>query len=561
MPATLTNYLGTGSNPRLRLTLGDNQAKWKPFTIDYQQSGNVPIGWSTWNVTDEQGNYYGTITVTSNDIGLIYNGYVKGSKGYELEDIKLNNGALSAGKIIQPNNAGPFPNTPRAQPAIFAGTNTPIKFSAQGPNIIDNFGRKVQLKGIVRPSLEWNSQGEFLSPADIKKMAAWGSNVIRLDLNQDFWLRSHDASVKGSYKQIIDAIIYEATQNNMAVILDLHWLNSESKQAPMANLQSLTFWTEVATAYKDFGTVIFELFNEPYGIDKNTWLRGNGTSTVGYQQLYDAVHTAGATNLVIVNGLDWGYDLSFVNKDFCISGTNIIYGSHPYQEKGAPGYTGPGGSFANNFKNLLGQYPLIFTEFGDNNSAHYPSNYKAAYELSLNFANANGVHYTGFAWWVDLMNPAFPTLISDWNGTPVNGGILVHANIQQNPPTHFFQPPTALHQSARKIAIKLADIQLECPEHSVIYGILRQCLNVALNTNITPANLLTLLEEKRDQIRTKEEEMTQTTEATPSCFSLLPTFFSSKPKSLTTPITDRLDSLIQEQKHALDVTSSHTYKK
>lgn len=542
---TLTNYLGTGSNPRLCLTLGDNQAGWKSYRIDYQQAGNVPNGWSAWNVTDEFNNYYGTITLTSDGTNLKWGNYAAGKNGYYLEDIILNNGQLSLQLIHRPDNkGGPFADTPPAKPAVFNGTNTPIKLSVTGSDIVDNFGRKVKLKGVVRPSLEWNTQGQFLSADDIKQMSSWGSNTIRLDLNQDFWLNSQDASVKGSYKQIIDAIIYEATKNNMAVILDLHWLDSNLKQAPMADTKSLEFWRQVATAYKDFGTVIFELYNEPYQITQQIWLDGDGIY-VGYQQMHDVVRATGANNPVIINGLDYAYDLSFVNDSFSVKGTNIIYGSHPYNDKGASGYTGPGGSFENNFRWVLGKYPLIFTEFGDNQSAdyQYPYHYLDAYTLSLNYASQNNLHYTSFAWWVEPTNPAFPTLISDWNGTPVNGGALVHDDLQKNPPTNFFQPPD--HVLARRpraqaqenpilshLTFQLVELQEMSKANPDIQEVIKDCLKQVLQfqSKDNLRELIDFVQQQKDEIKRFEQNQ--------ACWPF--GFFCR------TSISDSLDKLIND---------------
>ncbi len=142
----------------------------------------------------------------------------------------------------------------------------------------------------------------------------------------------------------------------MAVILDLHWVE-DGKQSPMADKKSIDFWREVATQYKNFGTVIFELYNEPVGIDSATWQQGNATYA-GYQELYDAVRNTGAKNLVICNGLQWGYDLSFVNSNFEIMGENIVYGSHPYNRVRS--------EFPQNFTGVINRKPIIFTEFGVN---------------------------------------------------------------------------------------------------------------------------------------------------------------------------------------------------
>ena len=445
----LFNYLGTGENPRLSLTLSSNGNNWNPYSIDYQSSGNIPWGsnagnnWSTWDVKDENGQYYGTITIEDVNGAPSETKYVGGNDGYYLEGIHFDYLSTDQYKLTVDtihngsSGSGPFPDAPVATPAVYPDSETPIILSTSGNTIVNDKGTPIILKGLVRPSLEWNAQGQYLSVSDIINISNWGANVIRLDLNQGYWLSSAPISTQGSYKQIIDAIIYYATQNKMAVILDLHWLTPNGGQQPMANSDSITFWQQVADQYKNFGTVIFELYNEPYGISQNDWLN-SGDGYIGYQKLYDTVRDAGANNLCIVNGLDYAYDLSFVNDSFRVTGSNIIYGSHPYNQKGQDGYTGAGGTFATDFAGILGKYPIIFTEFGITNNSYFPTAYQSIYENILAYANANSISYSGFAWWVDT-NPAFPTLISDWNGTPLNGGVLVHDDLQNNPGTSIFQ--------------------------------------------------------------------------------------------------------------------------
>jgi len=461
----LRNYLGKGENPRLILTLGANGPGWDPYRIDYGSSGNVPYSddenkdWSTWKVTDETGKYYGTITLRSDGRTIRWVRYTPGEEGYYLEGIEVNNpsGVMSVKRIFW---KGPFPDTPQAKPATYTDTTRPITLSVKGPDIVDDYGRKVTLKGLVRPSLEWDRHGQYLSEKDFANMATWNGNVLRLDLNQEFWLNSEPATVKGSYKQIVDAMIYHATQNNMAVILDLHW-PLETTQGHMANQRSLEFWTQVAWDYRNFGTVIFELFNEPHDIDKGTWLNGNtAKGYVGFQQMYDAVRKTGAKNMVLINGSSpYGYDLSFVNEDFGVKGENIIYGVHPYNEKCFPNYNGPEGPLDKNLKYVLGKYPILFTEFGDNRGSH-GIDPMPAYRSVMPFIQSNGIHYTGFAWWVEPSNPGFPCLISDWTGKPLNGGIIVHDNMQKNPATKFFNSPTLIQKfffSAEQIGDELLD--------------------------------------------------------------------------------------------------------
>jgi hypothetical protein len=338
---------------------------------------------------------------------------------------------------VIPSSSGPFSTTPVATPARRPRTGEEIVFRVQGNRIVDDQGNDILFKGLDRPSLEWNPQGTHLSEEEIATMKEkWKANVVRISLNQNYWFCSQEVNSKGSYKQIINAIVASCIKNDMAVILDLHWTEN-GHQNPMANRESLRFWREVATAYKDFGTVIFEPFNEPYDIPQEVWLHGDA-QYAGYQELVDEIRKTGAKNLCIMNGLDWAYDLSFVNDQFNVKGENLIYGSHPYNEKlykSKNHHQSPLLDEAN-FQGVLGRYPLIFTEFGvDHDSYFSDGDYKKIYQDILNFCNDHHISYTAWAWWNEPGKPAFPCLIGDWGGTPLNGGILVKQDMTDFPGT------------------------------------------------------------------------------------------------------------------------------
>jgi hypothetical protein len=356
MAASLVNDLGTGL-PKLIMKLANSGDKWTPYDLDYKQVGNVPGGgdkdhnWSAWNVVDEKKNWYGTVSLTSDGVHKIWLGdnfykppSVTDPNNYNrLQGLSLSElpGTLGKYKLTLTDVYPSFPFADRAKPAVYPGTTERIVLSTDGPKIVNNRGADVVLKGVTRPSLEWPApifdgehhrlgyHGQWLSPSDIKTMRGWGANVIRIPLNQAFWLNSKPREVIGSYKQIVDAMIYYAIEQNMAVILDLHRLLPDPPEGKMANTQSIDFWTDVAKTYATFGTVLFELFNEPHNLAQDKWLNGD-KQYAGYQQLYNAVRGAGANNLCIIGGLDWAYDLSFVKSDFGVKGTNIVYCSHPY---------------------------------------------------------------------------------------------------------------------------------------------------------------------------------------------------------------------------------------
>lgn len=440
----LTNHLGTGSNPNLTMKLADSGDKWGKYDINYRGAGNIPWSstpekmWSAWDIFDEKKNYYGTINLGSDGTTAWLKEYhVKPQSQYCLGGFHLAPfEGLSNTFVLTVDGVYPsFPDAPLATPALYPGTNQPIVLSTKGAQIMNDQGTVVLLKGVARPSLEWQVNGhygQYLSPSDIAIMRRCGANVLRISLNQTFWLASASREIIGSYKQIVDAMIYYAIEQKMAVILDLHILKPNppgqpAVQVPMANEQSIGFWQDIARTYANFGTVLFELYNEPFGITQQQWMSGGG-GYVGYQQLYDAVRAAGAkNNLCIVGGLDWAYDLSFVSSDFRVQGTGIVYCSHPYNPKGKD-------LFASNFAGVLGKFPVIFTEFGGNAELTYKD--LAYYTHVISYVNTNGFHYTAWAWWVDKEAPWFPSLIGfwGWGGEMwINGGKIVREDLQKHP--------------------------------------------------------------------------------------------------------------------------------
>src|SRR5580698_6156002 len=215
----------------------------------------------------------------------------------------------------------------------------PGGYSVEGPTVYDSAHVAHLFHGVDRPSLEWSSSGQFLSAADYMTMAGWKANVVRISLNQDFWLPG-GSQYSAGYPAIVDQQVQWAEAAGLDVILDLHWSDKgdfgvTAAQQRMADAHSITFWSQVADRYKDDGRVLFELYNEPHDVPWNVWLNGgpsgDGFTVTGMQQLSDTVRQTGATNLVLIAGLDWAFDLSGVALNR-VRGTNIIWVSHPYAQ-------------------------------------------------------------------------------------------------------------------------------------------------------------------------------------------------------------------------------------
>jgi endoglucanase len=323
----------------------------------------------------------------------------------------------------------------------------PGGYYSQGASVCTADGKPHIFEGVDRPSLEWSSTGQFsdedfIPPSDFQAMANWHANVVRIATNQDFWL-----SGSGLYAPNYSATIAQAVQNAEAagldVILDLHWSDcgnlgvselagqnpSDTKtvsgQQVMADVDSIQFWKEVATMFKDDGHVLFELYNEPNTVPWSEWLSGGSSvadcPTVGMQALYDAVRGTGAQNMVIVGGLSWAFDLSEVQSYPIAGAYNLMYATHPYSTNdsetewpGSFGYLAAG--------NIA---PVIATEFGS-------SDCTGQWDTDLiNFASANQMSWTAWAWFPG--GCSFPSLLDDWSYDASAAGMAVQMALAKQP--------------------------------------------------------------------------------------------------------------------------------
>jgi endoglucanase len=332
-------------------------------------------------------------------------------------------GVRDGGGISPPNSdAGPTPTPPPG-----GGTTdqfAPGGYLVEGPTIYTSDRKPHVFHGIDRPSLEWNRAGEQLSVEDYKLMASWKANVVRISLNQGFWL-SGSSVFSSAYANVVDQNVRWAHEAGMDVILDLHWsdrgdYSTTPAQQMMADAHSVLFWTEVATRYKNDGRILFELYNEPHDVSWEVWRNGGqasaGFTAVGMQKLYDTVRGTGAQNLVLIGGLNYAFDLSGI-RNYRVSGYNIVYVTHPYDTSTKQRVT-----WDNSFGYLAATDPVMATEFG--NLRDCGTSY---YSQFLEYANQKRISWSGWAWYVK--DCTFPSLISDWSGTPTASGQIIKATL------------------------------------------------------------------------------------------------------------------------------------
>lgn len=361
-----------------------------------------------------------------------------------------------------PPSPGGLTATSRTPTCVIADGGAPPPYApngyyTNGSLVCTSAGVPHVFQGVDRDSFEFDPEGVNISQGDFQAIASWHANVVRIALNQDYWL-ANAALYASDYQSNIEQAVTWAEQAGLEVILDLHWSDrgdltltqaggtfpgtntyvpadtaGYSVQQPMADVNSVEFWKEVATQFAGDGHVFFELYNEPNGITWDTWLKGGvvnvkGSFTaVGMQELYDTVRSTGANNLVMIGGLSFAFDLSGVSS-YPVNGYNIMYATHPYSSNDSQS------EWAGAFEYLtIGNIaPVIATEFGDTKT-----NCTGAWDQALiNVAAQPNVHmsWTAWAWWPQAAPGCqYPALLTDWNYDTTVQGMVVENALMANP--------------------------------------------------------------------------------------------------------------------------------
>ena len=264
-----------------------------------------------------------------------------------------------------------------------------------GNQVLDRNGHPVTLHGIDLDGLQ-DTTWALISANDVRAAHAWGANLVRIPLSQDFALANGCRDDSDRYLQRVDALVDVATALHMVTLLDLHTLAvtpcTQPTMQPMPNQDSLAFWRLLANRYKNNPLVAFDLYNEPRDVTDKVWRDGGPVTsgsvtyvTPGMQALYNTVRGTGAKNLVVASGNNWANDYP---AQAPLTGTrDLVYGVHAYTcPQGTPAmgqrcYPGPNGIYDPNgvldrWSAIGALVPVMVSEFGfpDQNDGRYIAN-------------------------------------------------------------------------------------------------------------------------------------------------------------------------------------------
>jgi hypothetical protein len=358
-----------------------------------------------------------------------------------------------------------------------AAAAAPLSIKVEGNHFVNGDGQTIRLLGVNHPSFEYACVDGFgyndghMDAADAAAVASWNANAVRVPLNEDCWLGINgqpnsnegppEPLTAAGYRAAVESYVAALNAHGIYAVLDLHWSapgnQVAEEQQPMPDADhSSAFWSSVAGAFKSDPAVVFDLFNEPYdptdprsGSDGNptdavTWncwdtgtklgpgggapcatsaydAEGNPTTQyqiAGMQTLLNAVRATGATQPVLVGGLDYANDLSGWLEHAPADPLHQEAASfHNYQGKACDNV----GCWNGEIAAVAASVPVTTGEFDQDVCG--PSNFDDEY---MEWADGHGVGYLAWGWWVltpqeiaaDGCSAYY--LLSDYSGTPAS---------------------------------------------------------------------------------------------------------------------------------------------
>jgi endoglucanase len=366
-----------------------------------------------------------------------------------------------------------------APSAHAAGPHAALGIQVSGNRFVNSRGQTVRLLGFNNSGAEYaciegwgifdTDRGSDTSvpTSDVRAMARWsGANAVRIQLNEQCWLGIGGVKSRyggRNYQHAIQTYVRQLTNRGFAVILNLHLSapgnEASINQEAMPDAHSITFWSQVATAFRSNTAVVFDLFNEPWPDHQShsakawtCWRDGgcrvrseNGGETyraVGMNQLIDAVRSAGAHNVVLAGGVNYASALGrWLHYQPTDPDHNLAASIHLYSFNGCNTTR----CYNRTPAKIARHVPLYIGEFGPDLTVGYSSSLDSncpskdvghtGFDSALvHWARRNGASWTAWSWnpWGDCWS-----LVTGFSGHPTSPyGERVRKALRANRQTH-----------------------------------------------------------------------------------------------------------------------------
>lgn len=191
------------------------------------------------------------------------------------------------------------------------------KLTVSGTKIVDEHGNTFSLKGVSSHGLAWFP--EYINEDSFKSLRDdFGINTIRLAM----YSNPNDGYSKNIHEIVKKGVQY-ASDLGLYVIIDWHILNDNNPN--IYKKEAKEFFIDMATLYKDYPNVLYEICNEPNG--NVTW---NKDIKPYAEELITEIRKIDNDAIIIVGTPNWSQDVDIVAKDPISNSNNIMYSLHFY---------------------------------------------------------------------------------------------------------------------------------------------------------------------------------------------------------------------------------------
>jgi aryl-phospho-beta-D-glucosidase BglC (GH1 family) len=212
-----------------------------------------------------------------------------------------------------------------------------------------------------------------LNQATYDSMRSWKMNTLRTNISQ--WVQRQHTT---EFLQQLDTIVAQATASKLYVILDFH--DDCQSGSPycdgMMRSESLAWWKQIATRYKNNNHVMYDAYNEPHYPNWDLWLNGgtvNGVAVVGFKAMIDAIRSTGSKQIIVVEpgsasggGSQGGGWNGYTDK---LTDPNLMYSKHIYAGITSAQIANPKGyekTWDGEWGSILGKHPMYYGEWAVN---------------------------------------------------------------------------------------------------------------------------------------------------------------------------------------------------
>ncbi len=253
----------------------------------------------------------------------------------------------------------------------------------KGTQLVNTKGKSVQLKGVSTHGLAWYPK--YVNQKAFTYMKKnWKINVVRLALYTSEYngYCTGDAANRKALEKKIDQGVKYATKAGLYVILDWHILSDGNPKT--YEKQSLAFFKKMASKYKKYTNVLYEICNEPNGGTSWSDIKSYAKKVV------KAIRSKDKNAVIIIGTPNWSQDVDIVAKSPVKGYKNLMYTLHFYAGT-------HGEDLRKKAKTALKKgLPLFVSEFGISDASGSGALNKTEGSKWMKFLKSNKISYIGW---------------------------------------------------------------------------------------------------------------------------------------------------------------------